>query len=41
MDNWELMSSTITENEEMQTAMKEKENVKALPTLILGGRIYE
>ena len=35
MDNWDLLSATIKENEEMQAAMKEKENVKVLPKDIL------
>ncbi len=35
MNNWDLLSMTIKENEEMQAAMKEKENVKVLPKDIL------
>ena len=35
MDNWDLLSTTIKENEEMQAVMKEKENVKVLPKDIL------
>lgn len=35
MNNWDLLSTTIKENEEMQAAMKEKENVKVLPKDIL------